>query len=475
MFSGISNNSIPKHFSFYLLTFTFFHFPFSFFYFFLLTFTLTPYYSLTNNQPNGKATLPLTGKKVLIIVENLPLPFDRRVWQEATTLKKYGAEVFIISPKMNEYRLSYEKIEGIHIYRHWMPSEGKGIFGYLFEYVCALFSEFRLAVKIYFKHRFDVIHACNPPDLIFLVALPFKLLGVKFLFDHHDINPELYIAKYNRKDLFYKLLLLVEKLTFKTADFSIATNESYKEIAINRGRMSPAKVAVVRSGPNTHRLRIMEPDFRIKEGREILIGYVGVIGPQEGIDHLLEALRILIDEFKYSNFLCIICGDGPVREKMMQYAKELDLDNHVKFTGRIPDDQLLPILNTADICVNPDVWNEMNDKSTMNKVMEYMALAKPIVQYDLKEGKFSAKEASLYAQPNDRKDFAAKIFDLIIKPKKRDSLGTIGRDRVVSKLCWHIEEPKLIKFYNHIFSENSYDSLTAEIIAKDTGSNTIDY
>lgn len=395
--------------------------------------------------------MELTGKKILIIVENLPVPFDRRVWQEATSLKNSGAEVFVICPKGKGYEESYIFLDGIHIFRHPMFYEANGPLGYLFEYGNALFWEFLLSLKIFFHYGFDVIHACNPPDLIFLVGFPYKLIGKKFVFDHHDINPELYIAKFNKRDIFYRLLCLFEKLTFKLADLSIATNESYKEIAIKRGKMPPDRVFVVRSGPNLNRLKIMPPNNSYKRGKNILIGYVGVIGQQEGIDHLLKALKVLVEKYNIYDFHCIICGGGTELENMKNLSAQLGLNDLVEFTGRIPDDQLLEILNTADICVNPDIYNEMNDKSTMNKIMEYMALGKPIVQYDLKEGRFSAGEASLYAKPNDIEDFANKIHELIKDPDKRKKMGEFGRTRIENELQWCYEEKKLIMTYKKLF------------------------
>ena len=233
-------------------------------------------------------------RRVLIIVENLPSPFDRRVWQEATTLHKNGYQVAIICPKGKGYEDSYQHLDGVHIYRHWLPPEANGAFGYLLEYSAALTFEFFLALKIAFKHGFDVIHACNPPDNIFIVAGFFRLFGKRFLFDHHDITPELYEAKFGRKDFFYKMMLMWERLTFRLADVSIATNESYREIAISRGKMPPEKVFVVRSGPDLTRLQILPPAARYKCGRKYLVGYVGVMGAQEGLDHLLRIVRTIV-------------------------------------------------------------------------------------------------------------------------------------------------------------------------------------
>jgi glycosyltransferase involved in cell wall biosynthesis len=393
-------------------------------------------------------------KKVLIIVENLPVPFDRRVWQEATTLAKNGYVVSIICPKTEEYRKSFEVLENIHIYRHPLPVEADGALGYALEYSIALFWQLFLAIKILFSRGFDAIHACNPPDNIFLIGLFFKLFGKKFLFDHHDINPELYEAKFGRRDFFYKVMLLWERWTFRVADVSIATNESYKKIAIERGGMPEDKVYVVRSGPKLDRLKILPPDNSMKCGRVYLVGYVGVMGKQEGIDYLLNSASYIIHELKRTDVHFGLVGGGTELSSMEAYAKELGVDEFVTFTGRVSDEEMLRMLNTADVCVNPDVANEMNDKSTMNKVMEYMALGKPIVQFDLTEGRFSAQEASLYAHKNDNKDFALKIVQLLDDSNLRKKMGDYGRERVVHTLSWEYEAPKLLKAYEALFEKN---------------------
>jgi glycosyltransferase involved in cell wall biosynthesis len=385
----------------------------------------------------------ISGKHILIIVENLPVPFDRRVWQEANTLKENGAEVSIICPVMKEYTKRHEVITGINIYRHSLRVEGSGPLSYLSEYSTALFWETFLACKIFFKKRFHVIHGCNPPDLIFLVALPFKLFGVKYVFDHHDINPELYEAKFNRKGFFYKMMLLFEKLTFKTADYSIATNESYKEIALKRGKMENEKVAIVRSGPKLDRLKITCGNQKYKKGKKYLIGYLGVIGDQEGIDLLLESFKLLLQKRK--DLHLAIVGGGTSLEALIELSEKMGLGEFVDFYGRVPDDMMIDILNTADVCVNPDKPTLMNNLSTMNKIMEYMALKKPIVQFDLKEGKFSAQKASLYA--NDVKDFAEKINTLLDNDELRKQMGEYGYDRVVNELSWEHESKKLVEFY----------------------------
>jgi len=391
-------------------------------------------------------------RKVLIIVENLPVPFDQRVWQEATTLKNADYQVSIICPTGKGFELKYELLDGIHIYRYKLPLEARGALGYAIEYSVALFCQFVLALRVLLTRGFDVIHACNPPDNIFFVGLFFKLFGKKFLFDHHDLNPELYLAKFGKKNIFYKLMLAWEQWTFKTASVSIATNESYKRIAIERGAMEPEKVFIVRSGPNLERLKIMPPNKTLKKGRKYLVGYVGVMGNQEGIDYLLRAAHYIIRDMKRTDIHFGLVGAGTQLEHLKSYAEQLDVADYVTFTGRVPDNEMLEMLNTADICVNPDVANEMNDKSTMNKIMEYMALGKPIVQFNLTEGRFSAKQASLYANINDEIDLAQKIVQLLDDPKLCEKMGRYGRQRIENQLQWKYESPKLLAAYEALWA-----------------------
>jgi glycosyltransferase involved in cell wall biosynthesis len=383
-------------------------------------------------------------RKVLILVENLPSPFDRRVWQEATTLRGAGHQVSIICPTGKGCEKKFESIDGIDIWRYDLPVEGEGAFGYLTEYAVALFKTLVLTFK---TKPFDVIHACNPPDLFFLIGGFWKLFGKRFVFDHHDANPELYEAKFGRKDFLYKVMLFLERLTFRAADVSIATNESYKRIARTRGGMQANRVFVVRSGPSLDRMRIVPPVPSLKRGRKYLVGYVGVMGKQEGIDLLLEAVRILVREKKRKDIHFALVGGGTSLQEMRDLAEALYISDYVTFTGRVPDEQMLAVLNTADVCVNPDVANEMNDISTMNKIMEYMALGKPIVQFDLTEGRFSAQEASLYAKKNDPRDFAEKVLELLDDPVRRAAMSTFGRQRIEEQLEWRYEAPKLLAAY----------------------------
>jgi glycosyltransferase involved in cell wall biosynthesis len=386
-------------------------------------------------------------RRVLILVENLPVPFDRRVWQEAGALRDAGYQVSVICPTGTGCERRFEVIEDIHIYRYRLATEGAGLSGYVREYSAALFHTFRLALRVWRQRGFDVIHACNPPDLFFLIGGFFKLFGVRFVFDHHDLNPELFVAKFGREGLLYRALLLLERWTFRTADVSIATNDSYRRIAIERGRMPPDKVFVVRSGPSLARMRIGPPDERLKQGRRFLVGYVGVMGQQEGLDDLLLAVHTIVHDLGRRDVQFTLVGGGTSLAELRALAVQLDVADYVTFTGRVSDETMLAVLNTADVCVNPDKPTAMNDKSTMNKIMEYMALGKPIVQFDLREGRHSAQDASLYARCGDVPDFARRILSLLDDEEARAAMGEFGRRRVLNQLEWRHQVPALLEAY----------------------------
>ncbi|HET7671794.1 MAG TPA: glycosyltransferase family 4 protein, partial [Burkholderiales bacterium] len=403
-------------------------------------------------------------KRVLILVENLPSPFDRRVWQEACALRDAGYTVSIICPTGRGCEEKFVALDGIHIWRYDLPTEADGALGYAIEYSAALFWTFLLSLRVLFTRGFDAIHACNPPDLFFLIGGFYKLFGKKFLFDHHDANPELYVAKFGRKDFFYRLMLAVERLTFRTADVSIATNHSYRRIAIERGGMAPERVFVVRSGPSLERLKLLPPVPGLKKGRQFLVGYVGVMGRQEGIDYLLQAARHIVFDLKRTDVQFGLVGGGTSLDEMKALASELGVADYVTFTGRVPDAELLAMLNTADVCVNPDIATEMNDISTMNKIMEYMALGKPIVQFDLAEGRYSAQAASLYAKKNDAWDLAAKICELLDDPQRRARMGDYGRRRVLDELEWRHEVPKLLAAYEALWADRAPQPLVRDTL-----------
>ena len=392
-------------------------------------------------------------RKILIIVENLPVPFDTRVWQEATTLAAAGYTVSVICPKGKGYTSDYEELDGVHIYRHDLPGEGNGAVGYAREYLSALWHEYRLARRVYREQGFHVIHGCNPPDDIYMVARMFRGKGVDYVFDHHDICPELFEAKFGKTTgMLYRSQLWLERQTYRHCTFAFVTNESYRALAIGRNGMPPEKVHVLRSGPRLERLRIQPADPQIRRGRRFMVGYLGVIGQQEGIEYLLEAARYLRDERGRDDIFWGIVGGGPHLDALRRKATEMGLDDIVEFTGRVPDDTMLTYLNTADVCVNPDEYNAMNDKSTMNKVLEYMALGKPIVQFDLTEGRFSAQEASLYAKRNDARDLADKIAQLLDDPARREAMGAFGRNRILNELSWDHTSRALLSAYDAYFT-----------------------
>jgi len=390
--------------------------------------------------------------RVLIIVENLPVPFDRRVWAEAQSLHKAGYDVSVICPRGPFAQSPFESIESIDIHRHPLPIQARSKLAYFAEYGSALFWQFAYSLAVFCDTGFDVIHACNPPDLIFLIGAFYKyLFGKKFVFDHHDLNPELFEAKFGGRGLLWKILVFLERMTFRIADISIATNMSYARVAVQRGRMKPGRVFVVRSGPNLARVRELPPDYSWRSGRSHLVAYVGVIGEQEGIDLLLEAVQHITTSCRRTDIQFVVMGSGPNLETLKQTCARMHLSEFVTFTGQVDDTTLFKVLSAADVCVNPDRPNAMNDMSTMNKIMEYMALGKPIVQFDLAEGRVSAQSASLYARNTDTVDFGNKILELIDDPDRCCQMGRYGRQRVCDELSWEHEEPKLIAAYEALF------------------------
>ena len=390
---------------------------------------------------------------ILIIVENLTVPLDRRVWQEARALQDAGYTVSVVCPKGGKYTAPYEVLEGIHIFRHPLPIEADGALGYALEYSWALAWEFALSIKAYFKVGFDVVQACNPPDLLFLIGGFWKyLFGKRFVFDHHDINPELYEAKFGKQGGFHKLLLWLERLTFKTADVSIATNETFKDIAVKRGGMSPERVYIVRSVPDLTRFKRVAPNLDLKNGRKHLIGYVGIMGAQDGVDLLIEAMDEMVNVQGRQDIQCAIVGSGTELPKLQQMARDKGLEDYITFTGFLSGEPLLKAFSAFDIGAIPDPKNTYNDKISMNKVFEYMCLGIPFVSFDLIEGKKASGDAALYAGNNDPKVLAHQMLRLVDDPDLRGALGEEGQIRAKSLLKWENERGRLLAAYQTVLA-----------------------
>lgn len=384
--------------------------------------------------------------RALILVENLSVPLDRRVWQESSALREAGWEVHVICPMgAKQDREAEAVIDGVHIHRYPLRAATGGPAGYLREYSSALWHTFRIARRL---GRFDVVHACNPPDLFFLVALWMRGRGTRFVFDQHDLVPELYLSRFGRgRDLLYRAVCFLERRTYRAAHVVIATNESYRQVALTRGGKLPHEVFVVRSAPAIERFRQVPPEPELRRGKPHLLAYLGVMGPQDGVDYALRALARLRDELGRTDWHAVFVGGGDTFDAMVALSRELGLDGQVEFTGRIPDEDLLRYLSTADVCLSPDPLNPLNDVSTMNKVMEYMAMARPIVSFELREARVSAGEAALYAPANDESAFAKLIARLLDDPDERRRMGELGRERVTGPLSWENSKKALLAAY----------------------------
>ncbi|GAB3583424.1 glycosyltransferase family 4 protein [Amycolatopsis endophytica] len=385
--------------------------------------------------------------KALILVENLSVPFDRRVWQECTTLRDAGWEVHVICPQgMKRDTEPEAAIDGVHIHRYPLKAATGGPAGYLQEYGSALWHTFRLARRV---GPVDVVHACNPPDLLFLVARMLKRRGAKFVFDQHDLVPELYLSRFDRgKDLLYRGVCALERATYRAADVVIATNESYRDVALTRGGKRPEDVFVVRSAPVVERFHHVPPEPDLKRGKPNMLCYLGVMGPQDGVDYALRALAKLRDDLDRTDWHAVFVGSGDAFDAMVALSRELRLDDQVEFTGRIPDADLIRYLSTADVCLAPDPMNPLNDVSTMNKIMEYMAMRRPIVSFDLREARVSAGEAAVYAPPNDELEFAKLTARLLDDPAERERMGDLGAERVAGPLSWANSASTLLEAYD---------------------------
>lgn len=394
-------------------------------------------------------------RHVLILVENLSVPFDRRVWQESQALTGAGFTVTVICPTgSNRDLLLDEVVDDVRILRYPLRPATGGPAGYLREYGLALWHTLRLAVRVRREGRIDAVHACNPPDLLFLIALALRPWGSRFVFDHHDLVPELFQSRFARPSaLLYRATRFVERLTFAAADAVISTNESYRRVAIERGKMRPDRVTVVRSAPDLNRFVQFPPDDSLRQGKRYLLAYLGVMGPQDGVDYALRALKLLRDKLGRDDFRCIFMGAGDSYQDMVALSKRLGIDDVAAFPGRVSDEFLQRCLSTADVCLSPDPKNPLNDVSTMNKVLEYMAMARPVVSFELVEARHSAGAAATYVQANDEMAFAQAISDLLDDPVRRAEMGQFGRNRLEKELSWEFSSQELVRFYQRLIPD----------------------
>lgn len=391
-------------------------------------------------------------KDILFIVENLSFPFDRRVYREAISLKEKGYNISVISPKgIERDKNSFEIFEGIHVYRYPLIVISKKRFDYLLEYLFSFIFIFLLSLKILIEKNFDVIHIANPPDIFFPILTFYRIFGKKIIFDQHDLTPESYLSRFRdeRKDLFYKIQILFEFLTYKASNYIIVTNRSYYKIAKERGGKNK-NVVIVRNGPLKKYFDYSGNFPETKDNFKYLVVYIGIMGIQDGVDYLIRSIDHFVNTLKRKDTLFVLIGKGDDFENLKRMVKELKIEKFVKFTGRISDEEALKYLSTADVAASPDPKNPLNDLSTMNKVMEYMITKSPIISYDLKEARYSAGDSAVYVENNDYKKFAEKISYLLDNENLRKSMAENGYKRVTEKLCWEKQKKNLFSLYERI-------------------------
>ncbi|MDP9250401.1 MAG: glycosyltransferase family 4 protein [Chloroflexota bacterium] len=378
------------------------------------------------------------------------MPFDRRVWREAQTLRDAGWQVTVVCPRGEGARRWHERIDRIEVFRYPLPTTAAGLFNHLLEYAVAIPATLLLSLLAWRGRRFDVAHLCNPPDFLFPIGRLFRALGAAVVFDQHDLAPEVYVAQGGRKGgAVHRFLGWCEWATYRSADAVIATNETYRRFALTRGNVASGRLFVVRSAPDPRRIFRVGADDTLKAGRPYLVVYMGTMGPQDGVDLFVSAARSILDERPGQvRFLAI--GGGNQLEAVRAQAAGLGLsERDLAFSGRIPDEQVRVALSTADLAISPDPANDFNEHCTMNKTLEYMAMGLPVVAFDLEETRVSAAEAALYAQPNDPMGLARLALQLLDEPERRASMAIVGRERIAGPLSWERSAEALLAAYRH--------------------------
>ena len=385
--------------------------------------------------------------RVLLLVENNAYPFDFRVRREATALRDGGFRVSVIAPR-GAGQPWHEEMEGVGVYRFPAPPGGSGLLGYAVEFGYATFAMLVLALWVALREGVDVVHAANPPDTLFVIGAVFRVFGRQFVFDHHDLAPETYLSRFGkpRENLVSRILRVLERCSFAVANVVISTNESYRRLALERGGKQAEQVFVVRNGPPLS-YQPLAPDPELRGKARHLIGYIGTIGPQDGVDYWIRSIREMVYTLGRTDFLAVIIGDGDALEHVKALARQWEVEQYILFTGRLGELDSRRHLSAVTVCVQPDPLSPLNDKSTMNKLMEYMALGKPTVAFDLTETRYSAAEAALYVEPNDEQSFARKVVWLLENPAECERMGEIGRQRVAEQLAWEYSAPELLRAY----------------------------
>jgi glycosyltransferase involved in cell wall biosynthesis len=396
-------------------------------------------------------------KRVLIIVQNLPVPFDRRVWLECQALVAAGYQVAVVCPKGKDDP-PYEVVDTVELYKYQPYAPGGSKLSFAAEYAYSFLATAWQTLKARRRGRFAVIQACNPPDIFWPLAMAFRALErTRFVFDHHDLCPELFQSRFPgaATSLPYKGLRFLERRTHRAADHVISTNDSYRDIAIGRSGKDPADVTVVRTGPDPAKLRRGEPDESQRRGRKYLAAYIGVMGPQDGVDIVVRAAAVVVHDMKRDDIAFTLIGKGDSFDELVALRDKLKLNGHVEFTGRAPDELVKRIMSTADIGLSPDPKNPLNDVSTMNKTMEYMSFELPVVAFDLRETLVSAGDAAVYVTPTgspqqDVRDYAKAIVDLIDDAAERQRMGKLGRARVEDELAWSHSVRAYVSVYGRL-------------------------
>ena len=390
--------------------------------------------------------------RVLIIVQNLSVPFDRRVWLECLSLTDAGFKVAVVCPKAPGDP-PYARLNGVELYKYRPYAPGGSGTSFIVEYLYSFFATLALSLKASLRGRFDVVQSCNPPDIFWPIGLLFRALhGSSFVFDHHDLCPELYQSRFpDGNRLVYRALRLMERCTVRTANHVISTNDSYRQIVLGRDGIDPSDVTVVRTGPDSARLqRTTTADPSLRRDKPYLVAYIGVMGPQDGVDLVLQLADVVVRQLGRRDIGFTLIGAGDCFEDLVALRDRLDLSEFVTFTGRISDAEVSDILSTADVGISPDPKNPLNDLSTMNKTMEYMAFGLPVVAFDLRETRVSAANAGVYATPNDVGELARLLVELVDDEPARRAMGTAGRERIEQELGWEHQAPRYVSVYEQL-------------------------